>query len=238
MKDLPDVSATRRLRAPMLGTAVLAFTMLAASPATAQDCDCACESYAALKAAVEKYQQQQQQDAGGRANIPPEMMQMSQCAGQCAMAWAQCENPDMDMEAMQAAQKRALQQAQQGSSGYSGDDAIARERAINERRVGETEKDLQPDEPALPKERLTAEYLEGMWCSVYGGQETTQYRFHSNGSVEAGMPAGRGWQWHPIGDSIAEYHDRFEKLVEFGPDAFTTEHEHGRKSVFTRGPCN
>ena len=233
MKDLPYVA--RRLRAPMLDAALVALTILATSPVAAQSCDCDCESYAAVKAAAEKYKQQ---DAGEPASIPPEIMQMSQCAGQCAMAWAQCENPDMDLSGMREAQQRALRQAQQGGDDYSGDNAIARERAINERSIGETEKNLQPDETAVPRERLTAEYLEGMWCSVYGGQEKAQWRFHANGSYEVGLPAGRGWAMQPSGDSLDEYHERFERLVEMQPDGFTTEHGSGRRNVFTRGRCD
>jgi len=218
---------------PMLAAAAFALAL----PASAQECDCTCESYAALKAAAERFEQQQ--DAGESPGIPAEIMQMSQCAGQCAMAWAQCQNADMDLRGMREAQQRALQRSQQGGDNdYSGDAAIARERAINERRIGETEKNLQPDEAALPKERLSAEYLEGMWCSIYGGQEKAQWRFHANGSYEVGLPAGRGWAMQPSGDSVAEYHERFEQLVAFGPDGFTTEHDNGRKNVFTRGACN
>jgi len=244
------MSATDRTNVPLrgIGAPFVAAVLIglvtsqafapAISPAIAQasGCDCSCESYTRLRQIMEEFKAQQ--DAGEPASIPPEIMQMSQCAGQCAMAWAQCENPDMDLSGMREAQQRALRQAQQGGDDYSGDNAIARERAINERSIGETEKNLQPDETAVPRERLTAEYLEGMWCSVYGGQEKAQWRFHANGSYEVGLPAGRGWAMQPSGDSLDEYHERFERLVEMQPDGFTTEHGSGRRNVFTRGRCD
>lgn len=214
------------------------MTCLASTPAIAQTsgCDCSCASYTKLRQIMEEFEARQ--DSETPQSIPPEMMQMSMCAGQCAMKWAQCENPDVDFSGMQEAQKRALQRSQQGGGDYSGNDAIARERAINERSIGETEKNLQPDTAGLPQDRLTTAYLRGMWCSVYGGQEKAQWRFDDNGSYEIGLPAGRGWAMQKSGDSIDEFRDRFEKLVEFQADTFTTEHRHGRKNVFTRGPCS
>lgn len=230
-----------------LGGIVAAFTAAvltglitspASTPAVAQTsgCDCSCASYTKLRQIMEEFEARQ--DSETPQSIPPEMMQMSMCAGQCAMKWAQCENPNVDFGGMQEAQKRALQPSRQGGSDYSGNDAIARERAINERRIGETEKNLEADAAGLPAERLTDDYLEGTWCSVYGGQEKAQWHFDSSGSYEIGLPAGNGWAMQKSGDSIDEFQDRFEKLIDFQRDSFTTEHRHGRKNVFTRGPCS
>ena len=218
-------------------SAVLAFTLLLpAAAALAQQCDCSCESYDRLQQVMEEYERRE--DAGEARSIPPEMMQMAMCAGQCAMKWAQCENPDVDLSGMEEAQKRALQRSQQGRSDYSGDAAIARERAIHERSIGETEKNLDETKAGLPKERLTGDYLEGMWCSVYGGQETTQWVFTDDGEYRIGVPAGRGYAMQREVRNLADFRDRFETLLEVEPDSFTTRHEHGRKNVFTRGPCD
>lgn len=220
-------------RAGRAFVAVMLFT-LAASHAVAQssECNCSCEGYSKLMQIVEEFEAQQ--ESGQPQSIPPELMQMSICGGQCAMQWAQCQNPDLDLSEIQ----RAHGAAQQKRNEYSGDDAIARERAINERSIGETEKNLQTDKTSLPGDRLTTAYLKGMWCSVYGGQEKAQWRFDSSGSYEVGLPAGNGWAMQKSGDSIGEFHERFEKLIDFQADTFTTEHRHGRKNVFTRGPCN
>jgi hypothetical protein len=232
MKSFPTAfRPVRRNARPLV--VLLVFSAMLPVPLGAQDCDCSCESYQQLRQVAEQYQQNR--DAGNARSVPPELMQMSMCAGQCAMQWAQCENPDMDMGAMQRAQERAMERARQGGA-YTGDAASDGEPAMQERAIGETEKNMRAD-AGLPKERLTNDYLEGTWCSVYGGQEVTQWRFHADGRYEIGVAAGRGWQMHNSGDSIGEYHERFDKLVEFEPDAFTTEHRGGRKNVFTRGPC-
>lgn len=204
------------------------------APVSAQssECDCSCEGYTKLMQIVESFKAQQ--ESGETQQIPPEMMQMGMCGGQCAMNWAQCQNPDLDMSEIE----RARGAAQQERDEYSGADAISRERAINERSIGETEKNLQPDTTRLPKDSLTADYLEGMWCSVYGGQETSQWRFTGSGRYEIGLPGGSGYVMQSSGDSIGEFHDRFEKVVDLQADTFTTEHRHGRKNVFTRGACN
>lgn len=207
------------------------------SPAIAQasGCDCSCDSYTKLRQIMEELETQQDSETPRR--IPPEMMQMSMCAGQCAMKWAQCENPNMDLSHMEEAQKRALERQQQGRNSYSGESAIARERAINERSIGETEKNMQ-ERGGLAKSRLKAEYLEGTWCSVYGGQETTQWEFTDGGSYRIGVPAGRGYAMQPEVHDLGHFHGRFETLIEQQPDTFTTERRHGRKNVFTRGPCD
>lgn len=217
------------------GRAILAFMLitLAASHAAAQssECSCSCESYTKLMQVAEEFKAQQ--ESGKAQSIPPELMQMSMCSGQCAMKWAQCQNPDLDLGEIQ----RAQDAAQLERNEHSGD-AIARERAINERSIGETEKNLQTDKTSLPRDRLTTAYLKGMWCSVYGGQEKAQWRFDGSGSYEVGLPAGNGWAMQKSGDSIGEFQERFEKLIDFQADTFTTEHRHGRKNVFTRGACN
>ena len=247
------MSATNRPNFPLRGigapliAAVLvglitsqAFTP-AISPANAQasGCDCSCESYTKLRQIMEEFEAQQDSEMPQR--VPPEMMQMSMCAGQCAMQWAQCENPDVDFSGMQESQKRALQQAlqqpRQGGGDYSGDNAIARERAINERSIGETEKNLQADANTLPKNQLSGDYLKGTWCSVYGGQETTQWEFTETGDYRIGVPAGRGYAMQPGVNDLGHFKNRFETLLERDSDTFTTLHEHGRKNVYSRGAC-
>lgn len=217
------------------------------SHAAAQECDCSCERYDKLRQVMQQYEQQyeqqsqQQEKAGDARGIPPEMMQMGMCAGQCAMAWAQCENPDMDLSGMAQAQQQAQQGRQQTDDEYSGDHAIARERAINQRRIqrqiGETEKNLQGNSNTLPKDQLTGDYLNGMWCSVYGGQETTQWAFTEDGDYRIGVPAGGDFAMQPKVRDLSHFRDRFEVLLERQPDTFTTLHRHGRKNVFTRGAC-
>lgn len=205
-----------------------ATLLLVTAPTAAQDCDCSCENYHSLLEMAEQQKDQEQ----GRPAMTPEMMQMAQCAGTCATAWAQCDNPEMDVRRMQEARERASQ--------YSGQNAIEQERAREAERRREAE---EQTDPGLPKKQLTAEYLHGEWCSVYGGQEVTQWRFSNHGAYEIGMPAGRGWAMHPGGDSITEFHERFDRLVAFEPDTFTTERLFGRdgrnsrKNVFTRGSC-
>ncbi|MGK7294198.1 MAG: hypothetical protein ACNS61_00045 [Candidatus Wenzhouxiangella sp. M2_3B_020] len=231
--SLPNLPANPAL----LQCAVLLLVATIAMPASAQNCDCSCESYKRLQQVMEEYEQQQ--DSGDARSVPPELMQMGMCAGQCAMKWAQCENPDMDLSGMQQAQQRALERAeQQGGSDYSGDDAIARERAIHERSIGETEKNLDKAKAGLPKDQLSGDYLEGIWCSVYGGQETTQWEFTGDGDYRIGVPAGRGFAMQPDVRDLDNFHGRFETLLERQRDTFTTQHRHGRKNVFTRGPCN
>lgn len=204
-------SNSLRTMNPIL-TAVAALLAVAAGTSAAQDCDCDCERYAELMAAVEDYKTRQ--DAGEPGSVPPELMQMSRCAGQCAMEWAQCANPDLDVERMKQARERMEARSA----------AAATEPAAD-------------DDPGLPKDRLTADYLEGMWCSVYNELERAQWRFHADGSYEVGLAAGRGWQMQKSGDSIAEFHERFEALAEMSADAFTTDHGNDRMNVFKRGPC-
>lgn len=216
--------------------AVIAAMLIMSAPkqtlAQTSDCDCSCESYTRLMQVVETYEKRQK--SGEPQGIPPEMMQMGICGGQCAMQWARCQNPDADLSGME----KALQQSQQGGRDHSGDDAIARERAINERSIGETEKNLEADATYLPAERLNGDYLDGTWCSVYGGQETTQWEFTGEGEYRLGIPAGRGYAMQPEIRDLEHFRDRFEHLIEQQRNTFTTEHRHGRKNVFTRGPCN
>jgi len=233
-----NCKATGRTFFPVFQSAlIVVLASLASSGVAAQasGCDCSCASYDRLQQVMEEYEEQDA--SGGARSIPPELMQMGMCAGQCAMQWAQCENPDIDMGAMQEAQQRALQRAQQDGNAYSGDAAIARERAINEQSIGETEKNLQSDADTIPREQLTGDYLEGTWCSVYGGQETTQWEFTDSGDYRIGVPAGRGYAMQPNVNDLAHFRNRFETLLERQPDTFTTEHTHGRKNVYTRGAC-
>lgn len=216
-------------------TTIVSLLILCAwiTGAHAQECDCSCESYVELRQVMEEFEARG--NGGQTRSIPPELMQMSMCAGQCTMPWAQCENPDIDLDRMRAAQQRAQQQ---GGSHYSGDEAIARERAIHERSIGETEKNLEKEAAGLPKEQLGGDYLEGTWCSVYGGQETTQWEFAGDGDYRIGVPAGRGYAMQPDVRDLEHFHGGFETLLERQHGTFTTQDRHGRKNVFTRGPCN
>lgn len=226
-------SGERIRRAGRAIVALLLITMAAGhAAAQSSECTCSCDNYTKLMQVVEEFEAQQK--SGQPQGIPPELMQMSMCAGQCAMQWAQCQNPDLDLGEIQ----RARDAAQLERNEYSGDAAIARERSIGERSIGETEKNLQPDATRRSGDRLTTAYLKGMWCSVYGGQEKAQWRFDGNGSYEVGLPAGNGWAMQKSGDSIGEFRERFERLIDLQADTFTTEHRHGRRNVFTRGPCN
>lgn len=221
-----------RTAAAVVATTLLAWISgFAISPAVAQssECDCSCGAYTKLMQTVKEFEDQQDSDTP--QSIPPEMMQMSMCAGQCAMKWAQCQNPDLDMSSMQDAQKRAMQAHDRDS----GEDAIARERGIHERAIGETEKNAEAT--GLSKDQLTGDYLQGTWCSVYGGQERTQWNFQRDGGYQIGMPAGDGWAMQRGGDNLDHYRDRFEKLIAMDDDSFVTEHRHGRKNVFQRGAC-
>lgn len=194
--------------------AVLALIVLvSAARVSAQDCDCSCDGYAGMMAAVEEFRKQQ--DAGASPGIPPEMMQMSQCAGQCAMAWAQCANPDLDAESL----RRGMPAAESPPMTPPGGAA-------------------PKVDHELPKSMLTGEYLEGMWCSIYGGQETTQWVFTDAGDYRLGLPAGNGYALQPEVRDLEHFKQRFERLVEHQPETFTTMHVHGRKNVFTRGPCD
>lgn len=89
----------------------------------------------------------------------------------------------------------------------------------------------------LSKDQLNPAYLQGIWCSVYGGQETTEWLFHEDGSYQIGVPAGGGYALQPDVRTLQQFHDRFEQLTELEPDTFTTLHKHGRKNVFKRGSC-
>ncbi|MGD8808704.1 MAG: hypothetical protein PVG24_03810, partial [Gammaproteobacteria bacterium] len=140
--------------------------------------------------------------------------QMSMCAGQCVRSWSQCADPNAADIFDRAESVTAQQRASQEES----------------------------NDPGLPKEQLTPSYLEGTWCSVYGGQEVTQWRFQADGSYQVGMPAGNGFTFAGIDPrSLENFRDRFDRLVEFEPDTFTTEHVNqrvSRENVFTRGACD
>jgi len=56
--------------------------------AAAQDCDCSCDSYAGLKASLEKMNQAA--ESGEMPVMTPELQKAAVCAGQCAMQWANC----------------------------------------------------------------------------------------------------------------------------------------------------
>jgi hypothetical protein len=177
------------------------------------ECDCSCEAYQRMLTYAEEARAAA--DSGGQPEFPAELMAMQQCAGQCAMQWAQCASPDTDFSAMN-------------------DRAAAASSAARDR-------DPEPEsEPGIEKGRLTADYLAGTWCSVYGGQETTQWQFDDDGSYRIGLPAGQGYAMQPQTRSLKEFHDRFDRLVAMESDGFTTEHGTGRvvrDNVFTRGPC-
>lgn len=177
------------------------------------DCDCSCEAYERMLTYAE--QAREAAESGGQPQFPAELMTMQQCAGKCAMQWAQCASPDTDFSAMN-------------------DRAAATSEAARQR-----DAEREPD-PGIEKDRLTADYLAGTWCSVYGGQETTQWQFDDRGSYRIGVPAGQGYAMQPQTRSLEEFHGRFDRLLAMESDDFTTEHGTGRttrNNVFTRGPC-
>jgi len=90
-------------------------------------------------------------------------------------------------------------------------------------------------EPA--QDKLTADYLSGTWCSVYGGQEVTQWEFEPNGDHRIGFPSGSRMAMRAEVHPLDSFHDRYETLIERDTDTFTTRHKHGRDNVFTRGAC-
>jgi hypothetical protein len=59
--------------------------------ASARDCDCSCESFEEMRSTMESLQERA--EAGERVMPPPELQQLAACAGDCAMAWGQCQQP-------------------------------------------------------------------------------------------------------------------------------------------------
>lgn len=178
------------------------------------NCDCSCEAYQAMQEMVQRMQAQAQSDQPRQ--VPPEMMQVAMCGQPCAQQWAQCA--------------MGREPAPQAAAGQA---AIDQERRIHEAQAANDEDRSHGD--ASPE--LTEDYLAGAWCSIYGGQETTQWQFHADGSYEIGMPAGNGWSMQPRGANLAAFQQRFERLVAMDKDRFVTEGRHGRLNVFNRGPC-
>ena len=82
-------------------------------------------------------------------------------------------------------------------------------------------------EPA--QDKLTADYLSGTWCSVYGGQEVTQWEFEPNGDHRIGFPSGSRMAMRGEVHPLDSFHDRYETLIERDTDTFTTRHKHGRR---------
>lgn len=65
-----------------------------------------------------------------------------------------------------------------------------------------------------------------------------QYEFDAGGNYRLGLPAGNAYAMQPSVHDLDAFLSKFEKLVEVEADTFTTEHKHGRSSVYTRGACN
>lgn len=150
-------------------------------------------------------------ESGNFQKTPAEFQQLSACAGECARQWAQCANPEAEDVFRKA-------------------DSVTEQQANPEKQ----------ESSGLPKDQLTPAYLEGIWCSVYGGQEVTQWQFYEDGSYQVGIPAGNGFTFAGVGPkSLEEFHGRFEKLIKLEPDTFSTQHSDSvkRKNVFTRGKC-
>lgn len=165
-------------------------------------------------------------ESGNFTDIPEGAAEMGRCAGQCALQWAQCANPD-------AAPARPP--ARISPNGASSPEALLQQLQQGRQQPAE------PAAPGLPKDRLTADYLDGMWCSIYGGQETTQWRFDELGRYEIGVPAGGGFAMQGNKMSLDDFLEGFDRLIAVEPDTFTTERVTGRvarENVFTRGPCD
>lgn len=106
----------------------------------------------------------------------------------------------------------------------------------------------QSDAPSVPgaedltgeplQDDLTADYLSGTWCSVYGGQEVTQWEFEPNGDHRIGFPSGSRMAMRAEIHPVESFHERYETLIDRDANTFTTRHKHGRDNVFTRGACD
>jgi len=151
-------------------------------------------------------------ESGNFTKVPAELQELSACAGECARQWAQCATPAAE-DIFRKADSASEQQANPEEQEGSG----------------------------LPKDQLTPAYLEGIWCSVYGGQEVTQWHFYEDGSYQVGFPAGQGFTFAGIGPkSLANFRGRYPNLVEHGANTFTVQDSGGasRKNIFTRGECD
>lgn len=76
--------------------ALLALALIG-SGAVAQECDCSCEAFAEMRSTMEALQSRA--EAGERVMPPTELQQLAACAGECAMAWGQCQRSTQDASA-------------------------------------------------------------------------------------------------------------------------------------------
>lgn len=201
---------------------VALLVVMAAGLATtgqAAECDCSCDGYAELRQVTQDARAAAGSD--GRATMPADAIRATQCLSICGPQWSQCSKVGGDTTRPDTAAGR-------------GNDA-ATNAADKRDPHATTGPGKAPRE--LSRDRLTTDYLAGTWCSVYGGQEVTQWQFQPNGDHRIGFPAGGGMAMRPELQRIEAFHQRYEALLELEPDSFTTRYKHGRYNVFTRGPC-
>jgi hypothetical protein len=238
MQNEPTYLApTRRRHGALLAVMTLMIAASAAPPLRAQQaCDCSCEAYGEMLQLAEKARAAA--ESGNFADIPAGAAEMGRCAAQCATQWAQCANPGA---APRPAPGRFAPNAAADTPGPSAPNAAGSAESVQRLLQQNRQQQEQAGDPGLPKARLTTDYLEGMWCSVYGGQETTQWRFDEQGRYEIGIPAGGGFAMQGDLKSLDNFREGFDRLIELESDTFTTEDRAGRtarKNVFTRGPCD
>ena len=167
-----------------------------------------------------------------------------QCDCSCAAYERMQETMAQAKEAMQRGDHAALAAIAQASA-CSGQCAARWSACGNQAnegsRMGSAARDPSTaGDKLVPKQALTPAYLEGTWCSVYGGQETTQWVFDADGGYRIGVPADSGYAMQGSVRPLSRFLERFDNLLEKRADAFTTEHLAGRVSrnnEFTRGPC-
>lgn len=98
------------------------------------------------------------------------------------------------------------------------------------------QEDRKAAEKAAGLERLTADYLQGLWCGVSSSGETGPWQFQEDGSYKVGIAAGEGYSMRPGGDSVEHFRSRFHRLESKSPDTFVI-YRHSHRTEFTRGAC-
>lgn len=69
-------------------TLAMTLAMAIGTSAGASECDCSCESFQDMRSMLENLEQRA--DEGEAVTPPAELQSMAACAGECAMAWGQC----------------------------------------------------------------------------------------------------------------------------------------------------
>lgn len=105
--------------------------------------------------------------------------------------------------------------------------------------LGETSgggEDAKPE--AIPKQKLTREYLEGWWCMLAKRHERmTPVLFEPNGAQLIGQPAGDKYGMFPNADDLEQFYRQFERLIAKKPKRFVVLGSRGHELVYERGRC-